>query len=80
MHSKTIYFTQFRQNCSTEEAGYKTLLLAVYKTSLFFEGSEVAGYKTLRRFRARSYNQPPVCFLMHTVSRDRKARTEYCKE
>ena len=27
-------------------AGYKTLLLAVYKTSLFFGGSEVAAYKT----------------------------------
>ena len=27
-------------------AGYKTLLLAVYKTSLFFGGSEVVGYKT----------------------------------
>ena len=30
----------------TGEAGYRTLLLAVYKTSLFFRGSEVAGYKT----------------------------------
>ena len=27
-------------------AGYKTLLLAVNKTSLFFGGSEVAAYKT----------------------------------
>ena len=30
----------------TARAGYKTLLLAVYKTSLFFGGSEVVGYKT----------------------------------
>ena len=36
----------------TGGAGYKTLLLAVYKTSLFFEGSEVAGYKTSHFFRS----------------------------
>ena len=36
----------------TGEAGYKTLLLAVYKTSLFFRGSEVAGYKTSLFFRS----------------------------
>ena len=35
----------------TGEAGYKTLLLAVYKTSLFFGGSEVAVYKTSLLFR-----------------------------
>ena len=33
-------------------AGYKTLHLAVYKTSLFFRGSEVAGYKTSLFFRS----------------------------
>ena len=33
-------------------AGYKTLLLAVYKTSLFFGGSEPAGYKTSIFFRS----------------------------
>ena len=32
-------------------AGYKTLLLVVYKTSLFIEGSKVAGYKTSLVFR-----------------------------
>ena len=37
---------------STGGAGYKTLLLAVYKTSLFFGGSEVAGYKTSLFFRS----------------------------
>ena len=33
-------------------AGYKTLLMAVYKTSLFFGGSEVAAYKTSLFFRS----------------------------
>ena len=32
-------------------AGYKTLLLAVYKTSFFFRVSEVADYKTPLLFR-----------------------------
>ena len=31
---------------TTGEAGHKTLLLVVYKTSLFFGWPEVAGYKT----------------------------------
>ena len=38
-------------NFITGGAGYKTLLLAVYKTSLFFGGSEVAVYKTSLLFR-----------------------------
>ena len=37
---------RFRTFFNYRGAGYKTLLLAVYKTSLFFGGSEVAAYKT----------------------------------
>ena len=33
-------------------AGYKTLLLVVYRTFLFFGGSEVACYKTSLSFRS----------------------------
>ena len=42
---RVILLVEFENNI-TGEAGYKTLLLAVYKTSLFFGGSERAGYKT----------------------------------
>ena len=39
-------FHRYECRKNTGGAGYKTLLLAVYKTSLFFGGSEVAAYKT----------------------------------
>ena len=37
-------FHRYECRKNTGGAGYKTLLLAVYKTSLFFGGSEVAAY------------------------------------
>ena len=49
-------------------AGYKTLLIAVYKTSLLFGGSEVAGYKTPLLFRASQVTvYKTLTFLKTTV-------------
>ena len=59
--AEIIIFLQFFFNFY-RGAGYKTLLLAVYKTSIFFGGSEVAGYKTSIFFEVPKwlFLKPPV--------------------
>ena len=58
------------QNIGTGGAGYKTLLLAVYKTSLFFGGSKVAAYKTSLFFEVPKWlSIKPYFFLKAKFSK-----------